>query len=287
MRHSCKIGDVQQLLSQADTKSAEGYTPQEITFTGSVNVKQVGHANLHITAFNEDYLIPLPDVTVKGVLSANLYPELSGTYYIISSNGFVSEIKFTRKGLIAGKKNSFEARVYTTSKPDHILYTVKGQWSDSFTITDVLSGIDIEIYHLDTINFPPLLIRPIDEQDPWESQRVWKDIVSALEEHDTAAVGKYKSALEQAQRDLRAEEKHEGKEWQPLFFRPEDSDATFDALARDFGYKLEAQRTKGVWKFDADAFRSARRPFRENLTPFGRAWKETNERETASRNTST
>jgi len=252
-----------------------------------VHVKQVGHANLHITAFNEDYLLPLPNVTIKGVLSANLYPELNGTYYITSSNGFVSEIKFTGKGLIAGKKNSFEAKVYAASKPDHMLYTVKGQWSDSFTITDARSGINIEIYHLDTVDFPPLLVRPIDEQDPWESQRVWKDVVSALKEHDMATASKYKSALEQAQRDLRAEEKREGKEWQPLFFRSEDSDATFDALARDFGQKLEAQRTKGVWKFDADAFRWARRPFHENLTPFGLARKEINEREAVNHNTST
>jgi len=252
-----------------------------------VNVKQTGHANLHIAAFNEDYLLPLPSVTVKGILSANLYPELSGTYYITSSNGFVSEIKFTGKGIIAGKKNSFEAEVYAASKPSHILYTVKGQWSDSFTITDARSGANIETYHVDTADFTPPVVRPIDEQDPWESQRVWKDVTSALEEHDMARAGKCKSVLEQAQRDLRAEEKRAGKKWQPLFFHPVDSDATFDALARDFGQKLEAQRTKGVWKFDADAFRFARRPFRENLTPFGLAEKEIHEREEVGYNTLT
>lgn len=234
-----------------------------------MNIKQIGHANLHISAFNEDYLVPLPEITVKGILSANPYPELHGTYHITSSNGFISEIKFTGKGLITGKKNSFEAKLYSTSKPNHVLYTAKGQWSDSFTITNTQDGVDIETYHADTVGFLPLLVHPIDEQDSWESQRVWKDVVSALEERDMATAGKSKRELEQAQRYLRAEEKLEGKTWQPLFFRPEVSDATFDALAKDFGQKLEVQRTKGVWKFDVDAFRSARRPFRGNLTPFG------------------
>jgi hypothetical protein len=251
-----------------------------------VNVKQIGHANLHIAAFNENYLLPLPNVTVKGILSANLYPELNGTYYIPSSNGFVSEIKFTGKGIILGKKNSFEAKVYDASKPNHVFFSVKGQWSDSFTITDARSGVDFEVYHLDKIDFPPLVVRPIHEQDPWESQRVWKDVVSALEEHDMATAGKCKSVLERAQRDLRAKEKLEGKKWQPRFFLPVDSDSTFDALARDFGQKLEAQRTKGVWKFDANAFQWAKRPFHENLTPFGLAEEEINEREVVIHNAS-
>lgn len=265
------------MVHKANGKQAEGYTLQEITFTGNVYVKQIGHARLHITAFDEDYLIPLPTVTIKGILSASLYPELSGTYYITSSNGFVSEIKFTGKGLITGKKNSFQAKVYAATRPNHSLYRIKGQWSDSFTISDARSDANIETYHLDTVNFPPPFVRPIDEQDPWESQRVWKDVVSALEEHDMATAGKCKHALEQAQRDLRAEERREGKKWQPLFFYPENSDSTFDAMARDFGQKLEVQRTKGVWKFDADAFQRARRPFHESLTPFGLAEKEIHE----------
>jgi hypothetical protein len=48
---------------------AEGYTRQEITFNGSVNIQQIGHAVLHIDAFDEDYLIPLPNIKVKGILT--------------------------------------------------------------------------------------------------------------------------------------------------------------------------------------------------------------------------
>ena len=75
-----------------------GYTRVEMSFTGSLNVKH-GHAILHIDKYDEDYLIPFPDCKIKGFLSGKLYPELSGTYHIISSTGFVSEIKFSGQGV--------------------------------------------------------------------------------------------------------------------------------------------------------------------------------------------
>jgi len=59
---------------------AEGYTRQEITFSGTVNIKQIGHAILTLSQHNESYLIPLPNVKVKGLVSGTPYPELSGTY---------------------------------------------------------------------------------------------------------------------------------------------------------------------------------------------------------------
>lgn len=69
-----------------------------MTFSTSINIKQTGHAVLHIDKYDEDYLIPFPDVKVKGFLSGTLYPELDGTYHIISSD-FISEMKFSGKGL--------------------------------------------------------------------------------------------------------------------------------------------------------------------------------------------
>ena len=48
---------------------AEGFTRQEITFSGSVNIQQIGHAVLHVDKYEEDYLIPLPNVKVKGILT--------------------------------------------------------------------------------------------------------------------------------------------------------------------------------------------------------------------------
>lgn len=37
-----------------------GYARVEMTFTDSLNVKQTGHAMLHLDKYKEDYLIPFP-----------------------------------------------------------------------------------------------------------------------------------------------------------------------------------------------------------------------------------
>lgn len=74
---------------------AEGYTRQKISFSGSVHIEQIGHAILHIDAFQEDYLVPLPNVTVTGILSGKPYPELKGTYHITSSSGYVNLVSRT------------------------------------------------------------------------------------------------------------------------------------------------------------------------------------------------
>lgn len=52
---------------------AEGYTRQEITFNGAVNIQQIGQAVLHLDAHDEDYLIPLPNIKVKGILTGYVY----------------------------------------------------------------------------------------------------------------------------------------------------------------------------------------------------------------------
>ncbi|RMZ72577.1 l-asparaginase [Pyrenophora seminiperda CCB06] len=46
---------------------AEGFTQQEITFSGSVNIKQKGYAIVHVDKYDEDYLLPLPNIKVKGL----------------------------------------------------------------------------------------------------------------------------------------------------------------------------------------------------------------------------
>ncbi len=100
-----------------------------MTFTGSLKVKQTGDAILHIDEYHEDYLIPFPDFSVKGFLSGTLYPEISGTYHIVSSSDFVTELRFSGKGYFSGTKNHLEAIIYRRgdeSKTPIMLFEANG-----------------------------------------------------------------------------------------------------------------------------------------------------------------
>jgi len=132
------------IADAANGVRADGYARVEMTFTGTVNIQQVGHAVLYLDRWDEQYLIPLPDVKVRGFLGCKLYPEVLGTYRILSSAGYVAEMDFTGEGYLSGKRNSFDARLYHTDDPARTLYRAVGVWSQGWTVTDARTGDEVE-----------------------------------------------------------------------------------------------------------------------------------------------
>jgi hypothetical protein len=203
-------------------------------------------------------------------LTGTPYPELNGTYYISSSSGFIAEIGFSGKGFLgmSGTKNRFEASLYRAGDADRKpLYTAKGGWNDRFTMHDVASGTDLETYDTNTEPAAPLNVAPIDEQDPWESRRAWRGVIDALNQGNMQATSDEKGKVEQGQRAMRKRQGLGEKEWGAIFFKNVDGDEVFERLAEPIGAELGKEKTVGVWKFDHDRARVARKPYRGNLTP--------------------
>ena len=248
--------------------SAEGYSRVEMTFDGNINIKQFGHAIVHIEEFGEDYLIPFPDARVKGLLSGQLYPELVGKYTVVSSSGYISEISFSGKGFFSGSKNAFNAIIYRKSDIAQTpIYTVEGQWSDKFSISQSNTVLET----IDTAPPPAKVIYP-DTRDTWETRSAWKSTIDALKSGNMKIAGVEKSKLEEAQRALRRKEASQEKEWKPVFFSTKDQDdgrSSFESLARDTNWQLHFEKTKGIWSFDAEKAERAATPFHESMTPHG------------------
>jgi oxysterol-binding protein-related protein 9/10/11 len=251
---------------------AEGYTCQEITasMTGTVSIKQIGHAILHLDKFNEDYLVPVPDVKVKGVFTGTPYPELNGTYHILSSSGYHSKIEFSGRGLFRGTKNSFHAYVFHKDAADKPGYEMEGQWTDSFSTKDLKNGKEVEKFDSNAVPATEMSVPPQEQQDPWESRRAWGGVIDALNKGDMQKTSDEKSKVEQAQRDLRKKEEAEGKQWKTLFFNSKSDSELFEKLAQGFDdISLEADKTVGAWRFNWDAYKSTQKPFRGEATPLG------------------
>ena len=237
-----------------------------------MNIKQIGHAILHIDEFNEDYLIPLPNVKVKGLLTGTPYPELTGTYHISSSSGFISEIDFSGKGMLGltGTKNKFDATLYRTDDSKKCpLYTVLGTWNDNFTIHDVENERDIETYHTNASRVAPLIVEPVSEQDPWESRKAWAEVIDALNHGQMQRTSDEKGKIEEGQRAMRKKEEAESLKWKTAFFSSVNEDPVFEKLALPIGGMLEDDRTIGVWKFDQSKAKEARKPYHGDLLPTG------------------
>ena len=154
---------------------AEGYAGQTITISKpsfNVTIEQSGHTIIHYDDFQEAYLVTLPSLTIKSLLSGTPYPELLGSSYITSSTGFTSKIDYEGKGTFGGgQKNAFTASMYQTSKPSNVLFEADGTWNDKFTFYDVRDGgkrRELESYDTATLQPVPLTLNPLDQQDPWE-----------------------------------------------------------------------------------------------------------------------
>ncbi|KAJ4422925.1 hypothetical protein N0V82_002452 [Gnomoniopsis sp. IMI 355080] len=259
--------------------SAEGFTRQEITFAlDSISIKQTGHALLTLKNHNDEtYLIPLPDVKVKGILSglSGTYPELDGTYTIPSTSGYYSVIDFSGKSLLgSSSKHELVAKVYAPGKPEaEPLYTIKGHWHDTFTIykgTDTSESAVRETLTLKDLPTVPLklLEADLDAQDPWESRRAWKDVREALARGDMSGTTKAKSVVEQGQRDMRKEEERTGEQWHPHFFQQQAEDPVASGLYRSILKELKPEATVAIWKFDEKIWEAGvKRPFHGHLTP--------------------
>ena len=130
---------------------------------------------MHIYRYEEVYLIPIPNVKVKGILSGTPYLELTGQYSIVSSTGFMSKVKFEGEGLVTGgTKNRFQRRVFNVEKPPEHVYIAKAQWSNTFSVLDSRTREEIEIYDAEAESATPISAASLSEQDPWELIKAWR-----------------------------------------------------------------------------------------------------------------
>ncbi|KAF3769268.1 Oxysterol-binding protein [Cryphonectria parasitica EP155] len=239
----------------------EGYNAQKATFGKTINIKQIGHAILTVptpSGDKETYLISLPSLHVENLFLGAPFIELNSASYITSSSGFTAKIDYAGKGWLSGKKNSFVATLYPTGREKEVLYNASGQWTKQFEIHsgpvkhNAAANL-LESYDAVAAATTPLNVAPIEKQHPLESRRAWLKVAEAIQKGDMDTVGREKGKIENAQRELRAKEKAEGRMWQRRYFsvriEPDPVLAQLGAVVGvpDHG---DGDKTGGVWRFD-------------------------------------
>ncbi|KAL0936313.1 oxysterol binding protein [Colletotrichum truncatum] len=243
----------------------EGYNAQKATFKSTINIKQIGHAVLTVPSpeagKKETYLITLPALHIEGLIFGAPFIELEGSSYITSSTGFTSKIDYSGKGWLSGKKNSVIATVYPTGKEKDVAYNISGVWTKSFEIYQGPAKTNSSKTLIDTYDAAQhptskLIVAPLDKQHPLESRRAWKGVAEGIAKGDMDAVSREKSAIEHAQRELRAKEKAEGRTWERRYFTDQQgsTDSVLETLGPNVGLPVngDADKTGGLWRFDAE-----------------------------------
>lgn len=245
----------------------QGYNAQKASFSRTINVKQIGHAILHIDEYDEDYLITLPSLHIEGLISGSPYVELNRCSYIQSSTGYTAKIDYSGKGWISGKSNTFSAVLYPQGKEKEAIYTADGQWNGAFVIKNAKTKEVVDTYDPEKTKVTPLTVAPIEEQDDYESRRAWKKVADAITKGDMETTSFEKSLIENRQRELRRLEKEEGREWDRRFFTRTENFPLFEKLAGKIGEQINDSMTNGVWAFDQEKASQAKPPFHADV-PF-------------------
>ena len=151
------------------------------------------------------------------------------------------------------------------------MYSVDGQWSDSFTIKEGegKKAPEVDTYNAKATKTTPLTVAAIEQQDPFESRKAWRMVGKSIEKGDMDATSHYKSRIEMAQRALRKKEQDEKRDWQRVFFSQAEpsspEEVTFQSLVkvinRAGGWQVEPEKTGGIWRFDPEKARDAKPPF--------------------------
>jgi hypothetical protein len=141
--------------------------------------------------------------------------------------------------------------MYPTGKEKETLYTVTGQWTKTFEITEgSKKGTPIETYDAEANPTTPLTVAPIEEQHPMESRRAWSKVAAGIAAGDMDLTGAEKTKIEVSQRELRQKEKEEGRIWERRYFSLVEEDAVLNELGPLIGVTPEADKTGGIWRYD-------------------------------------
>jgi len=256
----------------------QGYNAQKASFSRTINIKQVGHAILHIDKYDEDYLITLPSLHIENLITGSPYPELNKSTYIVSSSGYTSRIDYSGKGWMSGSRNSLSAVMYPHGKEkskSDVLYTAEGSWTNHFTIKEAKHGGSVvEKYDAKREPKTQLQVAPIADQDPLESRHAWQKVAEAIQKGDMNTTATEKSIIEEQQRAMRKKEAGEKREWERRFFSRVNSLPVFDKLIKEVPHgDLEASQTDGVWVFDREKAKGAKPPFAELSQELGDGFK--------------
>jgi len=240
----------------------EGYNAQKASFSKTINIKQIGHAVLTVpvpsSAEPDTFLITLPSLHIEGLIFGSPFIELDGSSYITSSTGFTAKVDYSGKGWLSGKKNSFTAALYPTGKEKEVLFNVSGQWTKSFEIHSgpaKYNSKDNLVGAWDPLPLSELIVAPLEKQHPLESRRAWAKVAAAISKVDLDTVALEKSKIENAQREMRAKERADGRTWQRRYFTAQAD--TADPILTRLGPAVslpetgDADKTGGLWRFDS------------------------------------
>lgn len=162
--------------------------------------------------------ITQPNMYARGILFGKLKYELGDVAVVrCPETGLEAEVEFKVKGWVGGTYNAIGGNI-RDRKSGKNLYELSGLWSDKMYIKDLSTGKKELLF--DAAHSKPTLpkTRPLEEQSPRESQKLWNSTIQAIKRADQKTATDEKTRIEDEQRREAAERGDTA--WKPKLFVP-------------------------------------------------------------------
>ena len=177
-----------------------------------------------------------PNMYARGILFGKMKYELGDHSFIrCPENDLTADIEFKTKGYFSGTWNAIGGAIKRESTGE-VLYEINGMWNEEMTIRNVQVGNPLAgrkrrlrlfqdghkemLFNAKGAKHAPPQVRPLEEQDSRESQKLWKKTNEAIIKSDHNAATDEKTAIEEMQRAEAAKRQQDGTVWHPRLFRP-------------------------------------------------------------------
>ncbi|KXS96803.1 hypothetical protein AC578_8316 [Pseudocercospora eumusae] len=191
--------------------------PRSKFLGNSVGSFMEGIAVLRFLNRNERYFVTQPNIYARGILFGKMKYEL-GDHAVVRcpETGLEADIEFKVKGWVGGTYNAIGGFI-KDSKSGKNLYELTGLWNAQMYIKDLSTGQKELLFDASHAKPSVPKSRPLEEQAPRESQKLWHTTTAAIKKADQKTATDEKSRIEDEQRKEAAE--RGDQEWKPKLFR--------------------------------------------------------------------
>ncbi|KAH7926205.1 Oxysterol-binding protein [Leucogyrophana mollusca] len=218
--------------------------PKSKFLGNSVSTTMEGENRIRLLGVPEDgeYVVTMPNMYARGILFGKMVLELGDTCTAKNEkHGLFCDLEFKTKGFFSGTYNAIAGRV---RRGNSDIGDIAGRWSHVMDFKSARNGGKRVLFDAvkDGQNVAPKYVAPEEEQEPYESRRLWQKLTQAINAKDMEAATEAKSAVEDAQRELRRKREEGGDQYVPRFFEirdgrwepkikvPEDSTTAIDVV---------------------------------------------------------
>lgn len=164
----------------------------------------------------------------RGILFGKMKYEL-GDHAVVRcpETGLEADIEFKVKGWMGGTYNAIGGFI-KESKTGKQLYELSGFWTGEMSIKDLATGKKEVLFDASRARPSYPKARPLDQQAPRESQKLWDSTTRAIKKADQKVATDEKSRVEDEQRREAAERGEDT--WKPALFSkaPAGDEAALD-----------------------------------------------------------